>query len=96
MTKKKRNEFFFQKCFLTTLRCVIYTCGVYGSANMGAAGQIVTKMNKTGHCPSWFFRPHPTPSEKTEPTEATGTLQTALRPCFGDPQESDVGDDSLD
>lgn len=68
--KKEIN--FFQKRFLIKLRCVICICGFYGSANMGAAGQIVAKMNKTGHCPSWFFQPHPTPSKETVPTQAPG------------------------
>lgn len=70
MTKKKL--IFFQKRFLIKWRCVIYICGFYGSANMGAAGQIVAKMNKTGHCPSWFFQPHPTPSEERVPSQALG------------------------
>lgn len=73
-----KKNIFFQKCFLIKLRCVIYICGFYGSANMGAAGQIVAKMNKTGHCPSWFFQPHPTPSKETVPTQALGA--TATRP----------------
>lgn len=92
--ERKKNFFFFQKRFLIKLRCVIYICGFYGSANMGAAGQIVAKMNKTGHCPSRFFQPHPLPQRRPCPHRHLGTLQVAFRPCFGDHQETVQSTDS--
>lgn len=69
---KKKEIYFFSKAFPYKIEACHFICGFYGSANMGAAGQIVAKMNKTGHCPSRFFQPHPAPSKETVPTPTLG------------------------